>query len=76
MEVNSGGYPPLFTDSEVNNCFSIYQTSEITSLKIIAKACQRHNCSMPRLWFSETHKDEELKRNLLSPSNDEDEDYD
>ena len=41
MEVNSGGYLPsrkvarlmstTFTDSEVNNCFSIYHTSWITS---------------------------------------------
>ena len=41
MEVNSGGYLPsreaarlistTFTDTEVNNCFSIYHTSWITS---------------------------------------------
>ena len=29
-----GKYPPLFTDTEVNNCFSIYQTSWIAGLKL------------------------------------------
>ena len=28
---SGGKYPPLFTDTEVNNCFSIYHTSWITS---------------------------------------------
>ena len=33
-----GKYPPLFTDTEVNNCFSIYHTSWINSGPIMEKA--------------------------------------
>ena len=32
-----GKYPPLFTDTEVNNCFSIYHTSRINSGPIMQK---------------------------------------
>ena len=32
-----GKYPPLFTDTEVNNCFSIYHTSWINSGPIMGK---------------------------------------
>ena len=32
-----GQYPPLFTDTEVNNCFSIYHTSSINSGPIMEK---------------------------------------
>ena len=35
VEVVSGGkYPPLAADTEVNNCFSIYESSEIIEHKI------------------------------------------
>ena len=64
MEANSGGYIywamqrkgkylPLFTDTEVNYCFSIYQTNEIASLKIII-----YSFILRKLRFSQKHAQE------------------
>ena len=34
MDKRLGKYPPLFTDTEENNCFSIYHTSLIANSQI------------------------------------------
>ena len=48
--VSDGKYPPLAADTEVNNCFSIYESSEIIEHKIkmmdfkkLIYCCQRQN---------------------------------
>ena len=49
--VSDGKYPPLAADTEVNNCFSIYESSEIIEHKIKMMDFEKHHLLLPTTKF-------------------------